>query len=385
MAQMRRDYYEVLEVARNASEEEVRRAFRRKAMEYHPDRNKSTDAAERFKEVSEAYQVLSDPDQRRRYDRFGHAGVSVNGGGAGRGFEGFDPFAGFGDIFDAFFGTAGARTRSRAQRGTDQFVRLGISFQEAVFGATMEVEISRLESCQRCRGSSAEPDTSPQRCDTCRGTGQVRRVQQSVFGQFVQVGTCTVCQGEGTLVTNPCTACRGSGQERRTRKVEIQIPAGVEDSSQLRLGGQGDVGAHGGSPGNLYVELQVEPHPHYRRQGDDLLYELPLNMAQAALGDEVTIPTLEESQEVLKVPPGTQAATVFRIKGKGVPRLQRGGRGDLLVIANVIVPRELTQRQRQLLDELATTLENPQEDPAQNGHKDTWFDRLRDVLGGRDA
>jgi molecular chaperone DnaJ len=385
MAQMKRDYYEVLGVSKTSSEEEVKRAFRRKAMDYHPDRNKNTDASERFKEVNEAYQVLSDPDQRKRYDRFGHAGVGANGGGFGRGFEGSDTFSGFGDIFDAFFGASGGRPRSRAQQGNDQFARLQISFKEAIFGANSKVEVSRIEACQRCDGIGAQTGTSPQTCDTCRGTGQVRRVQQTVFGQFAQVGSCATCQGAGSLITDPCKNCRGSGRERRNRTLEIQIPPGIENSSQLRVAREGHAGAHGGSPGNLYIELQVEPHPDYHRQGEDLLYELPLNMVQAALGDDVKIPTLEESEERLKVPPGTQAATIFRIKGKGVPRLRRGGRGDLLVITNIVVPKDITQRQRQLLDELGSTLEKPHENPDQNGHHRKWLDRLWDIFGDTNA
>ena len=384
MAQGKRDYYEVLEVPRSASEEEIKRAFRRKAMEYHPDRNKSTDAAERFKEVNQAYQVLSDSEQRTQYDRFGHAGVRTNGG-AGQGFEGFDPFTGFGDIFDAFFeGGARTRTRTTAQQGADLYVRLNLPFQEAVFGTTKEVEVPRTEGCQRCHGSGAEPGTSRQRCVTCRGTGQVRRVQQSIFGQFAQVAACGACQGEGTVVPSPCTHCRGTGRERRTRKLEVHVPAGVENGFQLRLAGEGDAGVKGGPAGNLYIDLVVEPHPQFHRQKDDLLYQLSINVAQAALGDQVTVPTLEGEQETLNIPPGTQTATIFRIKAKGVPHLQRGGRGDLVAVVNVVVPKHLSQRQQQLLKELAGTLERPDQDPNQDDHKGGWFERLREVMGGRD-
>ncbi len=360
----RRDYYETLEVPRDASEEVVRRAYRRKAMEYHPDRNKSPDATQRFQEISEAYQVLSDPQKRQVYDLYGHTAPRANGGPPGRGFDGSDPFAGLGDIFDAFFGEAGGRGQPRPLRGDDQLVRLTLPFQDAVFGTSREVELVRLELCQQCRGAGAAPGTSRQRCTTCRGTRQVRRVQQSIFGQFAHITTCTVCLGEGTVITSPCTRCRGAGRERRTRRLEVLIPAGVEDGSQLRLAGEGDAGAQGGGPGDLYVQLTVEPHPSYQRQGNDLLYLLPINLAQAALGETVTITSLDGKQEVIKVPAGTQSGTIFRIPGKGVPHLHRGGKGDLRVVAQVVVPKKLTKRQRQLLEELGQTLAKPPEEAA---------------------
>ncbi len=384
MEEQKKDYYELLEIPRDASGEEVRRAYRRKALEYHPDRNKSSDAAQRFKEINEAYQTLTDPDQRGAYDRFGHVGVKANGAASARGFDGHDPFAGFGDIFEAFFGDVGVHAGARPHQGSDQFLRLTLSFQEAVFGATKEVEVTRVGLCQRCQGAGAEPGTSGKTCGTCRGTGQVRRVQQSIFGQFAHITTCTVCQGEGIVVSSPCTRCRGAGREQGARRLQVHIPGGVDNGTQVRLTGEGDSGLHGGSPGDLYVELVVEPHPSYRRQGDDLLYVLPLNISQAALGDVVTITTLDGDVETVKFTPGTQTGTTFRIKAKGVPRLHRGGRGDLVVVANVVIPKRLTRHQRQLLEELAQTLGEPQEDGAHEGTRDTWFDRVRDALGGKE-
>jgi len=375
----RRDYYEVLGVAPDASDEEVRRAFRKRAMEYHPDRNKSEDATDRFKEVTEAYQILSDPQRRAQYDRFGHAGVGD--GDPGRGFGAGDPSAGFGDIFDAFFGGFGAATRARQvpRRGADLRAALTLTFEEAVFGAGKVVEIERMERCTRCGGARCEPGTALTQCMNCRGSGEVRRSHQGIFGQFVQVATCSVCQGEGQRVEHPCQVCRGAGLESRPRRLEVKVPAGVEDGFQVRLSGEGEAGFQGGPPGHLYISLKVEPHPLFQRDGDAILYELRLNIAQAALGGTVQVPTLEGSFS-LKIPPGTQSGQAFRLKGKGVSRVNGTGRGDQVVKAKVVVPTRLSDEQRQLLDELAKTLESPS--PGEDGsdpqsRKDNgWFEKL---------
>jgi molecular chaperone DnaJ len=347
----KRDYYEVLGVDRNATDEEIKRAFRKLAFKHHPDHNRETGADDRFKEVNEAYQVLSDPDKRAAYDRFGHGGTE---GLFGRGFEGFD-FGGFGDIFDAFFGGAATASRQAPRRGADLHYRATITFEEAAFGCEKEITISRTENCSLCRGIGAEPGSQPSRCPNCNGTGQVQRVHQSIFGRFTNVTTCPQCHGEGRIITEPCLQCRGTGREKQQRNILVKIPAGVDDGSQIRLSSEGEAGERGGSPGNLYITLAVKPHQFFIRENDDILYELPINFAQAALGAEVEIPTLDGKRK-LKVPAGSQTGKVFQLKGEGIPRLQRSGRGDELVTLFVATPAKLTEKQRQLFQELAESL-----------------------------
>ena len=373
----KRDYYDALEVPRSASEEEVRKAFRKKAMEFHPDRNKSPDAEDRFKEVNEAYQVLIDPQKRARYDRLGHAGVS-SGSGSNRDFDGFDIFGGFGDIFDSFFGDFSSRTQHRSsQRGSDIQYAVTIPFDEAVFGTEREVEVSRVERCHQCQGSGSSPGTSPKTCDTCRGAGQVRRTQRSVFGQFSQVTSCPTCRGRGTIVDNPCDSCHGVGAERRARKIVVKIPAGVEDGMQIRLSGEGDVGSGGGPPGNLYVVISVSEHSLFTRDGNDLVFVLPIDMVQATLGDEVEVPTLNGVQ-TLTIPAGTQPGAVFRIKGKGIPQINGHRRGDMVVPIRLHIPTGLDTHQQTLLEELGKTLERPDGDSSRDKG---WFDKIKDALG----
>ncbi|MBI4201313.1 MAG: molecular chaperone DnaJ [Chloroflexi bacterium] len=350
----KRDYYEVLGVSPDASDEDIKKAFRRLALEYHPDRNKNPAAEERFKEVNEAYQVLSSAEKRTAYDRFGHAGVSTNGD-TSRGFDGFDTFGGFGDIFDAFFGGAGTRVGAEPRRGQDIQVAVPLSFEEAVLGAKRQVEVTRAELCQRCHGGRGEPGTSPQRCSTCRGTGQVHRSQSSLFGQFVQVVTCSSCKGEGQVLPQPCVQCRGNGYQRRTSTIAVDIPAGVDDGSQVRLTGEGDAGVRGGPAGDLYLILHVHAHRLFRREGNNLLLELPVNFAQAALGDTVRVPTLK-GEATLKIPAGVQSGAVLHVKGEGVPFVQRRGRGDLLVTVRVVTPRSLGPEERRLMEKLAELL-----------------------------
>jgi molecular chaperone DnaJ len=377
MATGQRDYYDVLGVPRSADQAEVKRAFRKLAMEYHPDRNSAPDAAEKFKEINQAYEVLGDEQKRAMYDRFGHAGVDGRGAGAG-GFDGFTHFEGFGDIFDAFFGGGGRRGGRRGpQRGSDLRYNLRLTFEEAVFGCEKEIEYQRLERCETCAGSGSEPGTNPVVCPECNGVGEIRRAQQSFFGRFVNVMTCPRCQGEGRVVTNPCAGCRGTGRTRETRRVVVKVPAGVEDGSQIRLSGEGEAGPRGGEAGSLYVALNVEPHERFQRAGDHIVLELPVNIAQAALGAEVTIPTLDGEMQ-LEVPAGTQSGEDFVIRGKGVPRLRGGGRGDMIVRVTVVVPEELTDEQRRLLEELAETMGTPVLPKRQKG----LFERIRDAMAG---
>ena len=375
----KRDHYDALGVSRSASEEEVRKAFRKKAMEFHPDRNKNPDAEDRFKEVNEAYQMLIDPQKRARYDRFGHAGVSSgSAGGFNRDFEGFDIFGGFGDIFDSFFGDSGTRTQQRtSQRGSDIQYAVAIPFEEAVFGTERDVEVSRVERCHECQGSGSAPGTSPKTCDTCRGAGQVRRTQRSVFGQFSQVTSCPTCRGRGSIVDNPCDICHGVGAERRARRIVVKIPAGVEEGMQIRLSGEGDVGSNGGPPGNLYVVLSVKEHSLFTRDGNDLIFVLPIDMVQATLGDEVDVPTLNGVQ-TLTIPAGTQPGAVFRIKGKGVPTINGHRRGDMVVPVRLHIPTTLDSHQQTLLEELGKTLERTTGDSSRDKG---WIDKIKDALG----
>ncbi len=351
----KRDYYDILDIGRDASEEDIHKAFRKKALDYHPDRNKSPGASEQFKEVNEAYQVLTDPERRRRYDRFGHAGVG-NGSAAGgrQGFDGYDVFGGFGDIFDAFFGGAAAGARSR--QGRDLGATLTITFEEAAFGTVKEVEIIRTERCARCDGNGSEPGHDKQTCSNCRGSGRVRRAQRSVFGQFVTEAACNVCGGAGTVITDPCRQCKGSGHQRAKRKLQVTVPAGVPNGARLSLQGQGDAGVRGGPPGDLYVDVRVTPHEIFVRQENDIVYAMRVSFPEAALGVELEVPTLDGPAK-LKIPPGTQPGALFRLKGHGMPHLGRPSRrGDQLVTVDVATPEHLSKRQKQLLEELRQEL-----------------------------
>ena len=372
----KRDYYDVLGVSSGASDEELKKAFRRQALEYHPDRNREAGAEEKFKEINEAYQVLSDPEKRTAYDRFGHAGISGNGG-VGHGFEGSATFGGFGDIFEAFFGGFGTRTQAGPRQGADLQMDQTISFEEAALGVQMTVEIIRTDVCSQCKGSRTALGTSAEQCSTCHGAGQVRRSQQSLFGQFMQVVSCPTCHGEGQVIPKPCQVCRGSGQQRRSRKLEIVIPPGVEDNSQIRLAGEGEAGTRGGRAGDLYISLYVQPHEFFERDGYDLLYELPLSFTQAALGDSVEVPTLRGPVE-LKIPAGVQNGAYIRSKGKGIPHLRSNRKGDLLVKIRVVTPKSLTPEQERLLKELSQSLGPPERD----GREANWFDRIKETFGG---
>ncbi|MCB0055645.1 MAG: molecular chaperone DnaJ, partial [Caldilineaceae bacterium] len=356
----KRDYYEVLGVQRSASQSDLKRAYRTLARQYHPDVNKDDGSDERFKEINEAYEVLSDADKRAAYDRFGHAGV--NNGGAG--FSGFEGFGSVADIFEEFFGggfgSGGRRRRQGPRRGADLRYDLRISFEEAIFGVEKDVEITRPEICSECTGSGAEPGTAPARCETCGGSGEVRRVQQSILGSFVNVSTCPTCQGTGEVITTPCRTCNGRKQVQRSRSIKVKIPAGVDNDTQIRLTGEGGPGVNGGPPGNLYVVIYVKKHEFFQRRGEDLFLDLQINVAQAALGDEVVVPTVD-GEEKITIQPGTQSGSVIRLRGKGVPRLDRSGRGsnmgrgDLHVIIQVGVPKSLTDEQKKLFQQLSRT------------------------------
>jgi molecular chaperone DnaJ len=376
MATNKRDYYEVLGVARGASEDELKKAYRRLAKQYHPDTNKEPGADARFIEINEAYETLSDSQKRSVYDRYGHAGL--NGGGA----AGFGDFAGFGsinDLFDFFAGATGTQRRSEPQRGADIRFELTISFEEAVFGCQKEIELPRWEACSTCRGSGAQPGTSTTRCSACQGKGEIRRVQQSIFGQFVNVTMCERCRGEGKVITTPCEKCRGQGRVRNNRRVVVNIPAGVDDGINVRVTGEGEVSSRGGTPGNLYVILSVKQHPFFKRQGNDILYELPISFAQAGLGDEVEVPTVDGKSTTLKIPAGTQSNRSFRLKGMGVPVVHSSARGDQHVIVKVVTPTNLSADQKRLLEDFARLEKEQNEQNGKNIFRDL-FEKTKDVF-----
>jgi molecular chaperone DnaJ len=352
MATTERDLYQVLGVERGASDAEIKRAFRKLAQQWHPDVNQDPQAPARFKEASEAYQILSDPERRQRYDMFGRAGV--DGGPAGAGFEGF---GGFSDIFDAFFGGgaagAGSARRGRPGPGADLRYDLRISFEEAVRGTEKQIEFRVLDRCETCAGTGAKAGTTPSTCPQCNGRGEVRSVRQTMLGQMVNVSACPRCRGEGRIVESPCDTCRGDGRTERKRSLRVTIPAGIDEGHQIRLTNEGEVGPRGGPPGSLYVAVHVAPHPTLTREGSELFHTAKITIAQAALGTRVTVPTVDGDEEV-EIKPGTQPDTEIRLRGKGVPHLRRSGaRGDLHVLVDVVVPTKLSKRQRELLEEYA--------------------------------
>jgi len=369
----KRDYYEILGVSRTASDQELKSAYRRLAVRYHPDKNPDDPTAEeRFKEAAEAYGVLSDPDQRRRYDRFGHAGVSSAGSAnwGAPGFGGIEDILGdlfgFGDVFGSGRGQA---RRSAAQRGADLRYDLEISLEDAYQGMTAQLRIPRLETCERCSGSGAAAGTQPETCHTCGGTGQVRYQQ----GFFSVARTCHSCRGTGRVIKDPCRECGGVGRVEREKQMEVKIPAGVETGSRLRVQGEGESGTQGGPAGDLYVVIHIAEHEQFERQGSNLYASVPITFAQAALGAEISVQTLEDDER-LKIPMGTQTGTVFRLKGKGMPVLGGRGRGDLFVSVAVVTPTSLTREQRRLLEQLAAIENKDLEDKG-------LVDKVRDIFG----
>jgi molecular chaperone DnaJ len=372
----KRDYYEVLGVPRDASDEEIKRSYRRAAQRHHPDIDSSDGAEARFKELNEAYRVLSDRQRRTAYDMFGHSGV--DGVGAG-GFEGNfgGGFGPFGDIFDAFFGgsPAGGRGRRRVVAGADLRYDLTIEFAEAVSGVTREITFPTLVRCSVCEGSGAEPGSEPEKCPDCNGTGEKRRVSQTILGQMVNITACPRCGGEGRIVSKPCATCRGEGRVREQRTLKVEVPAGIDSGQRIAIEGQGEAGPRGGPPGDLYVAVTVREHAQLLRRGTELYYELPVTFPQAALGATLEIPTVEGT-EPMEVPAGTQSGTELRLRGRGVPRLRNAGRGDLHVIVTVVVPPKPSKRERELLRELGEASAPavlPKEGP-------TLVGRLRDLF-----
>lgn len=371
----KRDYYEVLGLGRDASEDEVKKAYRKMARQYHPDVNKASDAEAKFKEVKEAYDVLSDGQQRARYDQYGH--IDPNQGmGGGFGGGGGD-FGGLGDIFDMFFGGGGGRRDPNApQRGGDLQYTMTIEFKEAVFGKETDITIPRTETCDTCFGSGAKPGTKPETCSICHGSGQQEFVQNTPLGQMRNRRPCSHCSGTGKIIKEKCTTCAGQGKVKRQRKIHVRIPAGVDDGAQLRMTGEGEGGTRGGPAGDLYIVIRVKNHDFFERENNDIMCEVPLTFAQAALGDEIEIPTLTEKVK-LKIPAGTQTGTFFRLKGKGVPHLRGNGVGDQHVRVIVVTPSKLSDEQKDLLRQFASfNGENTHE------QEQSFFDRVKRAFRG---
>jgi molecular chaperone DnaJ len=371
----KRDYYEVLGISRTATEQEIKSAYRRLALQHHPDKNPNdTQAEDRFKEAAEAYSILSDGEQRKRYDRFGHSGVSSGAGAAwgAPGFSGLEDILGdlfgFGDVFGTGGGRGGGR-RTAAQRGADLRYDLEISLEDAANGLTAPLRIPKLETCSACEGAGAAPGTKAETCQTCAGAGQVRYQQ----GFFSVARTCGACRGAGRVIKTPCAECKGAGRVENERTMEVKIPAGVETGSRLRIQGEGEAGLHGGPAGDLYVVIHTSEHERFERQGSNLYSSMPITFGQAALGAEIEVPTLDGEQG-LKVPAGTQTGTVFRVKGKGMPVLGGRGRGDLYVAVTVVTPTTLTREQRKLLEQLAQVETKDLEDKG-------LVDKVRDIFG----
>jgi molecular chaperone DnaJ len=392
----KQDYYSVLEVERAASKADIKKAYLKLARKYHPDVNKDQGAEARFKEVKEAYEILSDDDKRVAYDRFGHAAVNGNGGQGGFGGFGGAPFGAgspFEDLFDSFFG--GGRQQG-PPRGADLQTQVSIDFEEAIFGAQREINVTRLQTCPTCNGNRAEPGTQPVTCVACAGAGQVRRVQNTILGQFVTASPCERCRGEGVVIPSPCKNCGGEGRVRQTSQLNVTIPPGIEDDATLRLSGQGEAGPHGGGAGHLYVRVRVRTKKGFQRQGKQIHVEQVLDVAQAALGDEIDVPTVDGPAK-LKIPAGTQTGQTFRLRGHGAPdaRINGGDRGDQVVTVRVQTPTRLTDEQRELFERLgetfnrkerAVTTENGQHGQQGKDQRNEkgFFERVKEAIIGPD-
>ncbi|MDK2929934.1 MAG: molecular chaperone DnaJ [Bacillota bacterium] len=353
----KRDYYEVLGVDRNASQDEIKKAFRKLARKYHPDMNKEDPSAEeKFKEINEAYEVLSDPEKRRRYDQFGHAAEGPAGGPGGMGGWDFGDFGtSFDSIFDMFFGSGFGGTRAARpgpERGADLRYDLEISLEEAALGLEREIEVVRLDTCSTCGGTGAKPGTSSVTCPVCGGRGQTTQVRTTAFGRFTSITTCPRCGGEGRVIESPCQTCQGRGRVRKRKKIRVRIPAGVDSGMRVRVAGEGEAGVRGGPPGDLFVFITVRPHEVFQREGNDIFCEIPISIWQAALGDDIEVPALE-GRASLHIPEGTQTGTAFRLRGKGIPDVHGGPRGDQYVRVKVVTPTRLTDREKELIRELA--------------------------------
>lgn len=374
----KKDYYELLGVPRTATDDDIKKAFRKLARKYHPDVNRDNpeQAAEKFKEINEAYEVLSNPERRAQYDQFGHAAFDGAQGAGFGGFGGFGASGGFSDIFDMFFGQSGFGGRQYGpEKGADLRYDMEITFEQAAFGVETEIQVPRTEVCSVCHGSGAAPGTHPETCPSCQGTGQTQVVQNTPFGRMVNVKTCERCRGEGKIVHTTCKECHGRGKVRRQRKIKVKIPAGVDTGSRLRVAHEGEAGERGGPAGDLYVYIFVKSHKLFTREGNDVICEVPINIIQATLGDEIEVPTLD-GRVKLRIPEGTQPGTTFRLKDKGIPHLRGHGRGDQHVKVKVIIPQKLNERQRELLLEFSR-IGGEDINPEQK----SFFKKVKDVFG----
>lgn len=374
----KKDFYEVLGITKGASEDEIKKAYRKLARQHHPDLNKEKPekAAEKMKELNEAYEILSDTGKRQQYDQFGHAAFDPSQGGGQGGFGG--DAGGFGDIFDMMFGGAGGGRRRRPngpERGDDLRYDLELTFEEAAFGVNRNIQVTRMERCDTCHGSGAAEGTHPDTCPTCHGTGQVQQQVNTPFGRMMNVVACQRCNGTGQIITNPCSTCKGKGRVRKTRTLEVKVPAGVDEGARLRMSGEGEGGLRGGPTGDLYVYLHVKDHSLFERDGNDVWCEVPLPMIKAALGAEIEVPTLD-GKISLKIPEGTQTGKVFRLKDKGIPRLHGRDRGDQYVRVKVIIPTKLDEKQRELLEEFAAV----SGDKVSSEEK-SFLKQMKDALG----
>jgi molecular chaperone DnaJ len=368
----KRDYYEVLGVSKSASKDEIKKAYRKLSKQYHPDINKEPDAADKFKEIAEAYEVLSDDQKKAHYDQFGHTDPN-QGFGGGADFGG--GFGGFEDIFNTFFGGGGGSRRrdpNAPRQGADLQYTMTVSFEEAAFGKETDIEIPREETCETCSGSGAKPGTNPETCNHCHGSGQLNVEQNTPFGRIVNRRTCHYCNGTGKEIKHKCSTCGGAGKVKKRKKIHVKIPAGIDDGQQLRVSGQGEAGMNGGPAGDLYVVFHVRPHEFFERDGDDIYCEMPITFVQASLGDEIEVPTLHGKVK-LKVPAGTQTGKKFRLKGKGVPNVRGYGVGDQYIIVRIITPTKLSDKQKQLLKEFAELSGNS---PI-GEHEESFFSKVK--------
>ncbi|WP_455542310.1 molecular chaperone DnaJ [Intestinibacter sp.] len=381
----KRDYYEVLGVGKDADAKEIKKAYRKLAMKYHPDKNPGDkEAEEKFKEINEAYEVLSDEEKRSTYDRFGHDGLNGQGGfGGGQGFGGFGGggFGGFEDIFGDIFGSGfgggfgGSSSRRRGpRRGADIRQSVTITFEEAAFGKKLKVKINRSEECEECNGSGAKPGTSKKTCPTCHGSGQVQSVQRTPFGNIASTRTCSTCNGEGEIIESPCSKCHGKGNIRKTKTIEVDIPAGIDDGQMIKLSGQGEVGEKGGPRGDLYIVVNVQRHSIFEREGYDIYIEMPITFVQAALGDKLEVPTLD-GKVSYNLPEGTQTGTVFRLREKGIPKLRSNSRGDQYVKVIIDTPKKLNEEQKELLRKFGESCGNKVHEKQR-----TWKHKIDDFL-----
>ena len=375
----KRDYYEVLGVSKTASKDEIKKAYRKLSKQYHPDINKADDAAEKFKEIKEAYEILSDDQKRAQYDQFGHTNPNQGFGGGGFSGDFGGGFGGFEDIFSTFFGGGGGGRRrdpNAPRQGSDLQYTMTISFEDAVFGKETTIEIPREENCDTCKGTGAKSGTKVETCSHCSGSGQVNVEQNTPFGRIVNRSTCPHCRGTGKHIPNKCTSCSGTGKVKKRKKINVKIPAGIDDGQQLRVTGQGEPGVNGGPSGDLYVVFHVREHEFFERDGDDVYCEVPLTFAQAALGDDIQVPTLH-GKVSLKIPAGTQTGTRFRLKGKGIPNVHGRGQGDQHIIVKIVTPKKLSEKQKQLLKEFAeisgTTIDD---------QKDNLFAKMKRAFKG---